>query len=259
MPFVMAVTGPKRSGKTTLVRNMITDYFLDKFNTIVVLAPTLRRSKDYEFLRNQKKANFYLQDKRECFGTDIQKVFKKCDDLADQGKECHILLILDDCGTDRIMDQRGFLDEYSIQHRHSNLSILIVAHSLRGAGGQPKTLRLQNDYNIIFSPASMVELNQILKDCLLPVDVAHATRNIIKVFSEKYNYVVYQSAETYPRKMLVNFKIPLLEYAPDDGNNDTLVTTTTNRQSSTKRKRKEMKNSSNKRVRKEVPTIEDKK
>jgi hypothetical protein len=109
------------------------------------------------------------------------------------------------------MAQNSILDRYSIQHRHVNLSILAVGHSFRGIGGLPKTLRLQVDYGVFFSPASVTELETIVKDVSFASDRDELLARARDVFKKKYNFIVFQPSAPLSRRLLVNFKTPLMK------------------------------------------------
>lgn len=209
--FIMTVTGPKRAGKTTFIREFMKDHLIDIFPYIVVMCPTLKLNHDFDFLRDQNNAKYMFVDNG--FSQTCRDIFERMEFLKERdGDETpQTLLILDDCATNKIMSQNSVLDKYCIRHRHANISLLIVAHSYRGVCGLPKSLRSQIDYNVIFNPASITEVDTILKDCVFSEEVRVIRKKVKKIFSTKYNYIVYQPAEIYSRKLLLNWETPLID------------------------------------------------
>lgn len=212
-PFVLTVTGPKRAGKTHFLRALLKQQLIERFRYIVVLCPSLHLSGDYKFLKEQPYAQYILKHNPDEFSETCTKLFNKIESMKLEGKSLQTLLLMDDCATRSILNNNSVVDKYIIMHRHSNLSMIIVGHSLRGVTGLPKGIRLTIDYNVIFKPASMLELETILKESLFSEDVKAAKLATRRVFNDKYNYIVHIPAATYNNTLLVNFKIPLLDLA----------------------------------------------
>jgi hypothetical protein len=209
--FIISVTGPKRAGKTTFIRNMLTNHLLPKFNTVIVMSPTLKLNEDFEFLRDQNTTKFKFVHTN--FKEEFRDLFEHMEYLKERdGDETpQVLVVMDDCATNPILNAGSIVDVKCIRHRHAKVSILVVGHAYRGVCGLSKSLRSQIDYAIIFNPASIMEIDTILKDCVFPEEVRACREKVKEIFSTKYNYIVYQPAETYERKLLVNFEEPLVK------------------------------------------------
>lgn len=214
----MTVTGPKRVGKTTFIRELLKKCLLDEFEYVVVMTPTGQLSGDFDFLDEQRKAKYIVNTDPSDFEDMALQLFQKQEELQLKNKQApRTLVILDDCATNKILRERSVLDKYIIRHRHAQLSFLIVGHSLRGVCGLPKSIRMQIDYNIIFNPASMSELETILKEAILPVHLKGTKERVVAAFQQPYNYIVYQPAERYSHRLLLNWKKPMI-YLPGNSN-----------------------------------------
>jgi len=240
LPFIMMVTGPKRTGKTTFIRNLFKEGILKEIDYVVVMAPTLHLNGDFDFLKEQKEMKYMMF--HENFEFQVEKLFQRMEQLAEgrlaklrelEEKKLkptepvkedlrpgdvsvavprdtdvpHVpntLLVLDDCATNSILSRASILDAYSIRHRHSNISMIVVGHNFKGVAGLPKAIRTQIDYNVIFNPSSISELETIIRDCLFKEDAKIAIENTKVVFNELYNYIIYTAAEVYNRRLLTN-------------------------------------------------------
>ena len=91
-PFIFLVA-PRRSGKTTLIKNLVLNYFWNKYDFIVAICG------NYHCAREYTKSGAVVE--KYCHGSYnheiLQKWFEKSDKLLKQGKELpKTLFILDD-------------------------------------------------------------------------------------------------------------------------------------------------------------------
>jgi len=210
--FIITVTGPKGSGKTTWLRTFVADYMLDLFPRIIVMSPTIELNEDFEFLKHQDKSEYFFEGDPENFENILQQAIDLQFEEVTTRHSKNLLVILDDCATEDICRDRSVLDAFAIRHRHYKISFIIVGHKFQGTCGLPRSLRSQINRNIIFNPASMSEPEILLKEALLSDHVKEAKKKALEVFSTKYNYIVFTPSEVYNRRLLVNFETPLLEY-----------------------------------------------
>ncbi len=210
--FIITVTGPKGSGKTTWLRSFVAEYMLDMFPRIIVMSPTIELNRDFDFLKHQDKSEYFFEGDPANFESILQQAIDLQFDEVTTRYSKNLLVILDDCATESICRDRSVLDAFAIRHRHYKISFIIVGHKFQGTCGLPRSLRSQINRNIIFNPASMSELEILLKEALLSDHVKDAKKRALEVFSTKYNYLVFTPSEIYNRRLLVNFEIPLLEY-----------------------------------------------
>lgn len=207
-PFIMTVTGPKRTGKTTFIRDLVKQNLSKEFRYIIVMSATCDLSGDFDFVKEIPAARYSIVDSS--FTDKCAAILEKLEAKQRNGMQQKTLLILDDLATDPILNPKSILDSYCIRHRHVGLSIIVVGHALRGTCGLPKALRSQIDYNIIFNPASMTEMETILKEALMNNDLREAKNKIKEVFSVPYNFIMYEPAKPYYEKMMINAKTPLI-------------------------------------------------
>lgn len=208
--FIITVTGPKNTGKTTWLRSFIATHLLDMFPRLIVLSPTLDLNDDFDFLKYQDKVEYFFESDPDRFDEVLQEAIEMQFDEVQTKKPKSLLVILDDCATEDICRDRSLLDKFAIRHRHYRISFIIVGHKFQGTCGLPRSLRSQINSNIIFNPASMSELEILLKEAVLSDHVKEARRAAMDVFSEKYNFIVFTPANKYFERLLVNWETPLI-------------------------------------------------
>ena len=208
--FVLTVTGPKESGKTTWLRELIQDHLLDMFPKIIVMSPTLDLSGDFDFLREQEKSEFFLSEDPSEYDEQMQEIINTQRFLIERDKADNVLIVLDDCATESICKQNSILDKFCIRHRHYLISLIIVGHKFRGNCGLPTGLRSQINSNIIFNPSSMSELELLLKEAVLSDHLKEAKKRAVEVFSSKFNYIVFTPSNVYFKRLMINYEEPLL-------------------------------------------------
>lgn len=217
-PFIISVVGPKRTGKTYFINKLLRDHLLDKFRYVVIFSPTAELSGDFDDVMEDRRATFIKKCDTKEYEECARKLFDQLEGLKkSEGKAPNTLLILDDCGTDPILNANSVLDKYSIRHRHASLSILAVGHSLRGTCGLPKAFRQQLDMAIFFNPTSMSEMEAILKEVLFSQHLKAARQRAVEVFNEDYNFIVWTPSAPYKRKLMINFTDPLISEAVVNG------------------------------------------
>jgi hypothetical protein len=172
------------------------------------MSATADLSGDFEFIKEIPAVRYTIISSS--FTQRCASMFEELESKQRDGAGRKTLLILDDLATDPILNPKSVLDSYCIRHRHVGLSLIVVGHALRGTCGLPKALRSQIDYNIIFNPASMTEMETILREAVMNHDITQAKKRIIDVFSVPYNFLIYEPAKPYYQKMMINGNIPLI-------------------------------------------------
>jgi hypothetical protein len=109
------------------------------------------------------------------------------------------LLILDDCIDSGVMNFRGTVDRFAERGRHINISTIISSQRISAVS---RSIRLNSDYFIIFSPYSISEMEQYLEQ-FVPRDRRKETRiHLLEVFETPYQFILLDNAEKNPSKKL---------------------------------------------------------
>ena len=172
IPFYVGVIGPRHSGKTVLLYNLLgprEGMYGAAFrkNNIVLYSPT--KDKD-PTLNELKLTNVYgPQDDPEWLIADILKK-QEAYDASDN--RTGVLITLDDIT--QIRDAWRPLESLSYTGRHSHLHVLYVSHKMSSI---PRGVRTQTQQWIIFQPHEQSEKEWVLK-----------------MFGDKHTWMVWQRA-----------------------------------------------------------------
>jgi hypothetical protein len=191
IPFSSYIVAQKKSGKTTLLLNMLMDKSVlkGKFNRIYWISPTaifddkvkslesvkgltarntalenLMKKKDNEILdtpQKKKAESLIFEDELHLtYLLDMLEEQKSIISAFNKGVADDICLILDDCVEANILKDKKFRD-FLFKSRHYKISIIFISQSYFSLS---KPLRLNNSQLIIFDTGNMKELNEIYKE-----------------------------------------------------------------------------------------------
>lgn len=159
-PFTMIICGNTGSGKTQLLKHLITTELTKKFDYIFIMCPSLEFSGDYKEFENHKKIkdNMFAEYDQEIISDILQsqeKIIKKYGK-----KRCpQTIIILDDC-----LEYLGFgslVSKIFFKGRHVNVSCIVLVQKLKGIS---TLLRINTKYMIFFRCANSQELEHLLDE-----------------------------------------------------------------------------------------------
>lgn len=157
LSFVMCIVGPRARGKSLLIRNLLLrdDMFKKVFkkpNYIIIISPSLQNG-DYLDLEgpNVYKIENYTHE----MINNLIDVQKKIIQDHSRSKCPEILLVLDDVLDSGALNFHSSVEKIFSRGRHVNINCILVSQHLNRIS---KTMRLNSDYFILFSPNNMTEL-----------------------------------------------------------------------------------------------------
>ena len=151
--FFMIINGKPKSGKTSLLVNMLThkNIYKQVFNKIILACPGGSRKslkddifEDLEYQYNELSSDLF--NKIKDIGDEFQNEKSK--------RKKNQLLIIDDL-TSSLKDWEQELKELAFNRRHIHLSIIILSQNLRQI---PRTLRFATSHIIFFKSSNNLEL-----------------------------------------------------------------------------------------------------
>lgn len=194
IPFTSYLVAQKKSGKTTLLLNLLKnkEIYKGKFNQIKWFSPTaqfdskvmdlfdekdltvenkvLKKLQEKEKLKTkileeeEPDSNYEGFEMYEKLGIEyLKEIIKDQKQIIEKyGKDNadDVLLVMDDCITDKILKSTPFID-FCFKSRHYRISVFFISQSYFSL---PKPLRLNNSQVIIFGTGNMKELNSIFHE-----------------------------------------------------------------------------------------------
>lgn len=217
--FVLVMAAPRRSGKSYLIKSMLQNKkFQNRFEHIIIMCPSLDYNDDYVDFEVNKKFSLICNPTANLIEEllDKQMMCKRTTQGNQRLKrrqivvgshigediECpNTLLILDDIVDSGVIKFKGVCDMVAERGRHFNISLIISSQRLSAIS---RSIRINSDYFLIFSPYSISEIEQFLEQF-----VSKSNRNMLRykleeVFSVKYQFIILDNTEVTTKKLKIS-------------------------------------------------------
>jgi hypothetical protein len=202
--FVCTLAAPRGSGKSHLIRTMLQSGFMKKFDHVVVMSPSLDLNDDYVDYIGLDKVTLISEISETIIDqlfTDHEACMKQVRHRERFEKELppitcpYTLLILDDIIDSNLVTFRGVVDKYAERGRHINLSLIVSSQRISAVS---RSIRINSNYFIVFSPFSVAEMEQFLEQ-FVSRDQRSETRHILSdIFKKNYEFVLLDNFEKDP-------------------------------------------------------------
>ncbi len=186
--FSMIIVGSSGSGKSVLVFNLISKFYKDYYDMVILISPTGKQD-DIQIALNLPK-NRVITDMEKAEAAvkmveEVQEEKIKADGYESAKK---ILLYFDDVIGDPIFLKSKSMIKAFIKNRHYGFSDILCSQYYKAV---PKRMREQASC-LIFFDCSETELNTIMEDFLPPgVNPKVFMRRLQEILSVKYAFVTY--------------------------------------------------------------------
>lgn len=210
--FTACIVGPRQRGKSVLIRNLLLrkDMMKNTFknpNYIIIISPNIDVNGDYDEVEGKHVYKYESYDPNLIdFLIEEQKnIIKQCG-----RKRCpEILLVLDDVLDSGALNFHSAIEKIFSRGRHVNLNIILVSQHLNRIS---RTMRLNNDYFVFFSPNNMTELDDFLEQYVSRPDRIKMRDYLKQMWRESiYNFVlVDMRTKDANRKYRKGFSEPIL-------------------------------------------------
>ena len=204
--FVMSICAPRKSGKSYLIGEMLSNGLIDAFDNVVIMSPTIKFGDDYERFESNEKVtliscfdaddiNTLFEDHERCM-TEVREIAKEIKSKKRKREEAitcpRTLLILDDCIDSGVMSFHGVVDKIAERGRHVEISL--IASSQRQSAIS-RSVRLNSDYFLIFSPYSVGEMEKFLEEFVSKSFRSDLRDKALKIFEQEYQFIVLDNSE----------------------------------------------------------------
>lgn len=200
--FIMAITGPPGSGKTSILLKMLQkskkkedNVYFKVFSEIIWVCP--------QSSRNSIESGNPLADLKpevifDELDYSVQEMIEKNKKNYDEEGKCKSqLLIVDDCGS-VLKDSIEMLNVLAMNHRHLNLSIIILTQYTVSL---PKSIRAQIGFPILFKPSAQ-DYKTIHSEYLPELSNNEFNYLAKIVWKEKHdNLIINRSNNTYYKNL----------------------------------------------------------
>jgi hypothetical protein len=185
--FTLIVAGPRGSGKSQLIRNMLlrNDMYkaIFKPDHIFIFCPSLDLNGDFDDIKAKWKFPFYSNEAVEKIMELQQSIIKK----FGKRKAPPLLLIFDDCLDSGALSWHSLLETIFIRGRHLNISIIIVSQHINRIS---RTMRLNADYFCYFKPSNQSEIDDFLKQYVDRRNRDEMYQKIKQIFTKPHSFIV---------------------------------------------------------------------
>jgi Poxvirus A32 protein len=214
-PSLTLCIGKSGSGKSNVMANMLTkkEFMKDFFDDIYLFSPTAKSDDIVEHLK--LKDNHIIENLDETAITKLNKIVDdniekiKKQGIANVALKSKILIICDDCISEKVFIKSNILSKLATAGRHALISTVICSQSYTKI---PRVIRLQAQGMIIF-PSSNDELDLLCEDLCPPGMGKKSFLELIKFATdERYSFLfVNHHAKNPKEKFRKNFD-EIIEY-----------------------------------------------
>ncbi len=195
--FFMALIGARRSGKSTLMKNLLANDFKDRFDeeNIFIFCPSIDLNDDFEGLDKARK----FSEPDEAI---IQAIMdEQLHNIKTYGKKRtpEVLIIFDDCADNRIIQFGGAIDRLAVRGRHFHICVMVSSQRMSALS---RTARLNSDYFLVFSPYNLSETEQFLEQYVLKQDRRSTMKALQEYWNEPFVFVMVDNSERSQKKKM---------------------------------------------------------
>ena len=223
--FMLAMCGPRKSGKSQLCASMLKKGLLKKFDYVVVMCPTLDYNDDYQWMADKNGVDEAAWEAKHGTNAGFEPKFTLINDVGDETvaelitkqSECmkevkkrerlgfndlkcpSTLLILDDCVDSGVINFRGSIDKVAERGRHFFMSVIICAQRITAVSA---SIRRNADYLFLFAPWNIHEMERFLEEFVSAGKKNNMREFAGKIYETPHNFIMIDNIEKNPKKRI---------------------------------------------------------
>ena len=197
LPANILLAGASGSGKSYWTRHTLLPIIKGQYDILVICSPTLDVNGDYDFIEEKPNKIFKVQHNIP------QAIAELIDSQADLFKQFNskiikrdqiprICVILDDCLSSNVFDDRGILSKFAIKSRHYQMSFICMTQRIAGISRQ---FRINCSYFTGFSVMCYSELERIVMEYVPKKFQKGFQDKLIDLYDTKYNFIFINNRE----------------------------------------------------------------
>lgn len=199
--MMCCVIGQRRSGKSYLISQLLKGPLKSRFKpeNIFIFCPSLEMNADYDQFKNVNKfvdpdPNIILEIMNEAKYVIKSYGAKRCP---------NILILLDDCADNKIIQYHSILETLAIRGRHYHISVIIASQRLRSIS---PVIRVNSDYMIIFSPYSFAEIQKWSEEFVAKERKRQLFYKLEEIFNVRHSFILLDNTEYLQKNKLKQVK-----------------------------------------------------
>lgn len=210
--FSMCIVGSSGSGKSVLTYNLITKFYKDCFDMIILISPTGGTDdiqKALDLPKSRVITDMSIAEEA------IQKIMDiQTESIKSKGFENakKILLYFDDViGDQKFMNSKAMVNAF-IKNRHYNFSVILCSQYYKAI---PRRMRMQSSCNIFFN-CNETELNTIAEDFAPPgITTKRFIEVLQEILTEKFQFITINRRSPWNERFrkglaeVIDFNVPI--------------------------------------------------
>lgn len=190
--------GPRRSGKSTLMRMMLSSGLVDDYDNLFIFAPSSDMNGDYDDFKDEKNVTIYSDPTAELVNHifNSQAKLKKAQRANTTGVICpSTVMIFDDIIDAHLVCNFGPVDRVAERGRHVDMAVFVLVQKLSAAS---RSVRINADYLFMFAPFSISETEQFLEQFVSRTNKRDLHELLQELFSYPYLFILVDNTEPNP-------------------------------------------------------------
>lgn len=190
--------GPRRSGKSSLMKKVLRSKMIDIYDNIYILSPSLDCNGDYDEFAEEKTITLISEPTPDHINAIFsqQKRLKQAQRTNPDGGICpSTLVILDDIIDSHLVQNFGVVDKLAERGRHIDIGVFILVQKLSAAS---RSIRLNADLMFMFAPFSISETEQFLEQFVSRANKKAMYALLEDLFQYPYIFLIIDNHEPNP-------------------------------------------------------------
>lgn len=173
--FIVGIIGPRGSGKSQLILNMLCNWYKSIFEEVILISPTYHNQAIWNCI-DLDDDDVYTEYTEPIFNDILERIIN----TENEGEKT--LLIFDDVGGSGTSKMNDGVSKLALKHRHYSTSIILSVQYIKMIG---KSVRSNLTHLILFKMNNMEEVKDLAQE--LGIDYKKLTQILPK---EQYKWIL---------------------------------------------------------------------
>lgn len=210
-PFFMSMAAPRKSGKSWLLAEALKAQWVDRFDYIFIISPSLEVNGDYDEFRKYDHVYLISNVTQNIIDSIFERMRVVKQECVQRERDIELgyqedpltcpetLVILDDCIDSNLFSFRGTVDKIAERGRHINLSGIVSSQRISAIS---RSIRINSDIFLIFCPYQARELEQFVEQFVFRDQRKAIYETMREIFDVPYRFLFVDNLEKNMRKKL---------------------------------------------------------